>query len=408
MRWLNTVARRWLAATVVTVVTLLLVGGAVVGTTNIGCSPANKIGLKLARCSNVSTTATRQSPTPFYIPPPSPITNPVPFTPPVSAPATYYPVNPPATGYPPFLPPGSSGRSPQYPFYPAATGMSGFPTLSCTLPVYVGAPGSGGFLSFPSGNFTADPRSAVAVPSPGPVPGPGYGYNPSGMAYDRAHSRWLPVYQQLVAPDGNHYAYGSSDGIYVVDPTSNTQVELGQGHPWQVLRTLNDRVYATIPSTAGFWVVPFSGSPVEVTTAGYWSGASASAAYGTPTSAVPQGATQQMQKLDIATGKITDWLALNGASLSVQGFDASGNPIVQAYYSGGWELWLASGPSSSYIIGNSYQGFNLQGAPFADTHGIWLPIYNQWANSPAVALFVPGQGLYVIQGTGVQIAGGCA
>jgi len=37
--------------------------------------------------------------------------------------------------------------------------------LSCTLPVFAGPPGSGGFITFPSGSFTPDPKSGVTLPS---------------------------------------------------------------------------------------------------------------------------------------------------------------------------------------------------------------------------------------------------
>lgn len=403
--------RGWVAAVVVTSLTIVLVAGVILATTSLGCGPANRVGLKLARCTDTSgKAAALYSPTPVFFPTPSakggypPVATPVTFYPPATNPTTYYPpVNNPTTFYPPNIPPGSSGTSPQDPFYPLMTGATSAGSLSCTLPIYAGPPGSGGFISFPGGNFTADPRSAVAAPSPGPQQGYGYGYGPSGMSYDRSHSRWLPVAPQLVAPDGNHYAYASNDGIYVVDAANGTQVELGQGHPWQLLRVLNDRVYATVPGTPGFWVVPFTGAPSEVTTSGYWQAATANAAYGTATSAVPAGTTQKLLKLNTATGKVSDWFSTPGATVSVLGFDLAGDPVIQAGYVNTWELWL-----SGRVIANSYEQFFVQGAMFADSHGLWFPIYYQGGNVQGIALYVPGSGLYMVSQLGAQVAGVCA
>lgn len=405
MHWLR--ARGWVATAIVTVVSLLLVGGVIVATTNVGCAPAGKLGLKLARCTATSNTSAQllQSPTAYpsakggFTPQPSA---------PATTPATFYPPqSSPGSSYPPAYPPGSSGQVPQYPFYGAGSSVPGLPSLSCALPAYAGPPGSGGFVSFPTGSFTADPRSAVSIPSPGPQNGPGYGYAPYGMAFDRAHSRWLPVGPQFVAPDGNHYAFAASSGIYIVDASTGTEVEVGEGHTWTLLRTLNDRVYAVVQGAAGFWVVPFSGSPTEVTTQGYWTIASASAAYGTPTSQVPSGITQQLLRLDIATGGVTNFFSSAGASVAPLAFDTHGNPIVQTSTVGGsWELWVV-GSSKATVIANSYENFYLQGGMVPDNHGVWIPMYWQTGAGQGIALYVEGSGIYELSTVGAQIGGPC-
>jgi hypothetical protein len=296
--------------------------------------------------------------------------------------------------------------------------------------MYAGPPGSGGFVVLPEGNFVADPRSAVALPStsagsPSPAPnysgsgyapgpgygGPGYGFG-YGMAWDPKHSRWLPVKLEMVAPDGNHYAYPSTNSIYLVDASTNTQVEIGPGHAWLVLRVLNDRVYATIPNTPGFWVVPFTGAPRQVTALGYWQAATATAAYGTLTSAVPQGAATKLSKLDIASAAVTDWFTREGANSSVYGFDLQGNPIVYAQYTNGWAMWLTKSPTQATVVANNFQNFGPQGAPMADGNGIWFPAYysQQYPNfnGSGVILYVAGSGLYWMSSVGGQLAGGCA
>jgi hypothetical protein len=234
----------------------------------------------------------------------------------------------------------------------------------------------------------------------------GYGY---GMAWDSKHSRWLPVRLDWVAPDGNHYAYPSTNSVYLVDVSTNTQVELGAGHAWSVVRVFNDSVYATIPNTPGFWVLPFSGTPRQVTAQGYWQAATQAAAYGMLISAVPQGAPSKIVKLDISSGAVTDWFTRDGANSSIFGFDLKGNPLILSSYTNGWALWLTKSPTDAKVIANSYQGFWTQGPPTADGNGIWIPgYYNQYGQTGAgVVLYVAGSGLYWMASIGGQLAGGC-
>ena len=396
----------WVAATLVTVLTIALVGGVIVTTTTLACGPTNKLGIKMSRCISASKTASLNSPPPLVLPSPPPSKGG--SQPPVASPATFYPPeSTPATFYPPAVPPGSSGVPPQDPFYPAASQNGGF-GLSCTLPAFAGPPGSGGFFTFPGGAFTPDPRSAVALPSPGPAPGSPYGPGPNSMSYDRVHSRWLPVSAQFVAPDGNHYAFASTSGIYVVDTTGGTVSEIGEGRTWQLLRVLNDRAYATVTNTAGLWIVQFSGAASQVTSQGYWAAANAGAAYGTATSAVPAGTTQELLRLDIGTGKTSHWFSETGATVSVLGFDAHDSPIVQANYVSNWEIWVVASATSARIMANSNEQFWIQGPMLADNHGVWMPIYSQQSQTNGLALYVQGSGIYVMTTVQAQVAGGCA
>jgi hypothetical protein len=294
--------------------------------------------------------------------------------------------------------------------------------------MYAGPPGSGGFVVFPQGNFVADPRSAVALPaaspgSPSPAPaynygpgyggpGPGYGAGYYGMAWEPAHSRWLPVKNDWVAPDGNHYAYPSTNSVYLVDASTNTQVEIGVGRTWNLVRVLNDRVLAAVPNTPGFWVLPFSGTPKQVSAQGYWQAATATAAYGMLTSAVPQGATTKLVKLDIASGAVTDWFTRDGSNTSIMGFDLQGNPIVYSYTNNGWSIWVTKSATSATLMANNYAQFGTQGSPVADANGVWFPAYYNGGygapNGSGVLLYVAGSGIYWMTSIGGQLAGACA
>jgi hypothetical protein len=413
-------ARRVLAGVVVSAITLVLIGGVVLTLTSAGCGPAKALHLKSIEnhCAVLTAAARPSSPIPTPSPHATPTTQP---TPPVQ-PTDSNPFPVPATGpYPPYNPGASNGNpyqppdSGSYPpFYPPGSG-SGAPAtyaLTCSLPVFAGGPGSGGFITFPGGNFVADPKSGVTVPSPSPgspspppqMGGPGY----FGLSYDRVHSRWLPVPRTQVTPDGSRYAYTAPDSIYVQDAADAGQVELGKGHAWAIVSVEATGVYATYPNVAGLWFLPFSGPATQIATNVYWQAEAAGFAYGTATSQVPQGAANTIVRLDLKSGTQIDFFTRPGASSYVDGFDTRGNPIIQVNAPNGVELWLATGPNTSTVMVVSYQeGWSPGGMPIADSHGIWFSGYVNGLGQN-IALFVPGVGLFAMSNLGANPAGGCA
>jgi len=422
-------SRQVIAGVLVSVVTLAVIGVVLMAMTPVGCGPANAMGIKSIanRCKTQAVAALRSpSPSPFGIPTP----NPPPYTPPSSP-----PYNPPES--PPYYPPASApyyppSTPPYAPFYPPSSGVGGGPVippiqLTCTLPIYAGPPGSGGFISFPVGNFTPDPKSGVTLPSPSPGsaspspqiggPGPGYGYGYPGLSWDLTQKRWLPVPSTWVTPDGSKYAHTSPNSIYVEDVIGNTQVELGEGKSWQIIGVLADGVYAmnTQPNglIAGLWVLPFSSPARQITTIGYWQGVTAGAAYGTAVSAVPQGVSTTIIKLDLKTGTVDqNWFTRQGANSNVTGFDGHGNPIVQVnnFTGAGNEVWIVTGSGAAQPIMGSQNGVFVYGTPIADSHGVWfsanVPNFSNGSNS-AQLLYVPNSGVYVMSQIGGQLAGGC-
>lgn len=419
-------------AVAVSIVSLLVLASAITFTTPLRCGPARALGLTniASGCITVASVAIRPSPaqggkgTPEPIPPfGNPASNP--YGNPASGP--YPPYGNPASGaYPPQ---GSSAspNGPYPPFYAPASNGSVVSTLplDCRLPVYAGPPGSGGFVVFPGGSFIPDPASSVTVPATSPTappvggPGPGYGQG-YGLSYDRQYSRWVPVAANQISPDGSRYAYTVPDGVYVVNVANNTQSELGEGHSWAIVAVQPDAVYAGDPNAGGLWVLPFSGTPRQITRTGYWRAASRTAAYGTSTSAVPQGTSNTIQRLDLATGSSMDWFTRPGTQSSIAGLDAKGNPIINVSFlnNSGSEIWIAKGATSATVIagfanpqyggGNGFSSYNT---PIADSHGIWFAGnysggYNG-GSATGLALFVPGSGLYWMSGIGAQLAGGC-
>ncbi len=414
---LGTRLQRVVAAVSVTALTVAVIGLMLLSSTPLGCGPAKALHIKLAsnRCTNVASTISNPSPSPFPtgIPTPSPFPQPAsanPIPEPASNPFPEPASNPfpqPGSGNP--YPDNTSGIFP--PFAPGASGSTGPGlALNCRLPLFAGGPGSGGFITFPSGGFIADPRSAVSVPSPSPgTPSPpgGYGYGYQGWygtAYDQAYSRWLPVPYRWVSPDGTRYAYpGQPDGIYIQNVANGTQVEVGEGKSWQILDVDAGAVYAVTGATGGLWRLPFSGTVTQVTSSGYWQALSPNGfAYGTATSNVPNGAGNTILQLNLASGSTIDYFSATSRQSSVAGFDFDGNPIIYVQNQPGIQIWIGIGAGRANPIADlSYTNFYPNGAPISDRHGIWL------AGGNGVALYVPGGGWYLMSSIGGQLAGGC-
>ena len=410
MKWWRIILTRRIAASViVSVVTLVLIGGVIVTTTSLGCGPAKQLGIKPQRCLPSGNVVALLSPSPYQSPSPSNAPTPNPSSAPYPNPASG-PYPNPASG--PYPPTGGISSGPYPPLYPPTTAP--FPaaiTLNCRLPIYAGQSGSGGFIAFPGGSFIADPNSAVSVPSPNPgtpSPLPGYGQTGFyGLSYDRFFSRWLPVGPAWVAPDGKHYAYPSPDSIYVVDVASGTQVEIGIGHQWSVVGVQAAGVYATQQNQGGLWLWPFSGTLTQITTTGFWQAVSKDAAYGTATSAVPNGVPNNIIRFDLKTGSTSAWFTRTNAQSSVVGFDAQGNPIVFLSSQWGSEIWITTGAGSGSPIAGSPEGVNFAGPPVADDHGVWFQISFGYGNINAMALYVPGSGFYGMTNISGGLAGGC-
>src|SRR5215472_307098 len=230
--------QKTVGALLVTLVTLTIVAVAGVTMTSAGCGAAHSFGLTHVggRCLPQTRVAGLTNPTPSpYTPPPAPSQAPAPPQP--QPPSSYPP--PPTSSYPPnnppssTVPPGLSGTS-GYPYNGNASLPGSYPQgLNCSLPVFASGPGSGGFITFPGSNYIADPKSSVTTPTPpgASPPPPGYGPGPAGsqgLTYDRQYSRWLPAQYRWVSPDGSHYAFPYSGGIYVVAVNTGALTEVGE------------------------------------------------------------------------------------------------------------------------------------------------------------------------------------
>ncbi|HKF77495.1 MAG TPA: hypothetical protein VKF59_15250 [Candidatus Dormibacteraeota bacterium] len=322
--------------------------------------------------------------------------------------STAHPSPPVATSTP------SVGTSPTSSPVPLAS------TLSCTLPISRGNPGSGGFLAFPQGTFTPDPQSAITSED---------GF--SGLTYDRAVSKWLPVRRSAVAPDGSRYAYWDyRSAMVAVTAATGAETTLGPrpngaasaarlNTSWSVVEATDAGVYA-VPGGSyqgappGLWLFPWSGAGErQVTGSDFWQEVGGGAAWGTASQSVPEGAATTILRLDLAGGTPTDWFARPGLQSTVVGFDASGDPVVQAMSKDVTEVWLVTGRNNGTklltVPPSETQGTNGPNGPnrpnvqsvVGDDKGTWL------ATSDGLYLSTPSRTEKVSAVTG-QLGGGCA
>lgn len=403
--------RQVAAVAVVTAVSLTIIGAVTVTTTSVGCGMARSLGM-----SHVGQRCLADKPVAkLFLASPSPVASAISVRPPSPQPpapngaSSYPPVNEPVSNYPPYSQPASSyppeaSFGSGYPFYAPTSHIGQYPAgLSCSLAVYSGPPGSGGFITFPGGNFIADPSSAVSQPTPSaaPSPVPTTGY--PGLAYDRKYSRWVPVPYRWLSPDGEHYAFTPGGQLWSVTVGTGVAALL-DNRQWTIVDVRGEGVYAEPANNAGLWLFPFSGTPRQITATGFWQAVSGGVAFGTPTSAVPYGATTTIVRLDIGTRQVGNWFSPSGEQARVIGFDGSSNPIVST--SGQFQsLWVVPSANSPQLITSTRTG-----GPFiywnlvTDSHGVWFS--GSDSSGPVIILLANGT-LYGASDLGAQLAGGC-
>lgn len=246
-----------------------------------------------------------------------------------------------------------------------------------------GQPGSGGWITFPGGGFTADPGSNVMLPS---------GAWPPGLTHDLALNRWVPAPRDWVTPDGSKYVYNFGYDVHLVTPGSSDRV-LPMPSPqtvsyWSILAATNGSVYVSpngYPQIAGLYRIPFSGAPVRVADSGYWNYVDGTYAYGSTTAALPQGAANTIVRLNLATGARSDLFTQPGMNSTVAGVDSDGDAVVYAIDSSAHptlaQIWIArpGAPLKIYekMISDTAGGmgggrrFNVTSV-VADSMGTWI------------------------------------
>ncbi|HYW26971.1 MAG TPA: hypothetical protein VE953_22575 [Terriglobales bacterium] len=299
--------------------------------------------------------------------------------------------------------------------------------LTCRLPISSNAPGSGGFVGFPTAEFTSDPGSNTSDATR---------YEYGGLTYDRAVHRWLSVRRSAITPDGTRFVYwsGRDSDFHLVSASSGAETPIGPrlngpgwyaasaarfnwasgGPPWGLLEAAADGAYAVPPATqtpfaAGLWFFPYAGtSERQIASGGYWQNVGGGAAWGTGAPSVPQGATVTILRLDLGTGVTTAWFSQDGEFAQVAGFDADGHPVVVTSTEDAFQVWLVDGQMHGTELLNLPKeppkpGYGEEPpirSVIGDVNGVWM------AASDGLYLYRRGRTQKVSTVTG-QIGGGC-
>src|SRR5256886_3758743 len=243
----------------------------------------------------------------------------------------------------------------------AVTGPSpsGRPPTACRLPLtqWQETGQSGGryassFLTYPSGNVTADAqgtftwdevhdahgqyRSAIAP----------YLYGPGSTSYDRAASRWVPVGANWVEPDGSRYAYAEPfEGklhLVTVRTGQDRIIPLPARQPYSVLRFLPEGIYLTLSwegQSGGLFIVDLKefrfatisdNLPVVAIQPGVAWLADVDDNDSAPVQSHYTGGSlpDDILSRDLKTGTTTTWFYRQGKEVEWVGIDHGGHPIV--------------------------------------------------------------------------------
>ena len=341
-----------------------------------------------------------------------------------SSPSPVASSSPPATTpASPFAPPAASATpapsaSPVATVDVAYTGLS----LNCRLPVSWPVKSgqtytyTAGFISFPTGALTVDPAA------------------PAGSVfYDRALSRWLPVYRPAVSPDGKRYAYsegnaflGTAGKLHVVDVATGADRVIYSGdRVYAVVDFAADGLYLTAAAPEGrprglWWQDPTGGAATLISSSiaspavggGAGWGADFNTADPSPGPGGLEGPMNRLLRFDLRTGTSSPWFYKPGSNLYVMGFDPVGHPLVSTFVvtdpsgQGTNEIWLVVSQTSAVAIFSGTGAAIPSRLAALDGHGEW---FDGGSQGGTVWLSVAGSTQVVASASidGLLVAGGC-
>src|SRR5713226_10169074 len=304
--------------------------------------------------------------------------------------------------------------------------------FKCRLPVIAGA--SGGFISFPDGAITVDPKVNVNFYKGG-----------YGFTYDAQVGKWVPVPKSALSPDLRYYAYLAqttgvpgetasmslhtheiASGKYRVlwegggspmGPNSVTWLPGGiyfstvLGDATGPIGPLFPAIYVADPTKPGTprRVGPnpapqppspgqsnFSGPDVFTLVGGGAAWATGQRLQtGVPSPDKPPApgtfGPDRILRMDLRDGSVSTWYTVNGTGLvSLMGLDGQGRPILSLFEPKPYfeatppptyepplaHLLLLTGPSQTAELTSNNPDFHLGSPPMADPHGIWFGSWN--------------------------------
>jgi streptogramin lyase len=240
--------------------------------------------------------------------------------------------------------------------------------------------------------------------------------------YDRPFGRWLPVYDATqVSPDGSRYAYVGLDQlprteVHVVDVASGTE-KVWKIKPdfWALVAFTQQGIYVHIgyegigpglwllnPDTGSFTLAFADGRVTYVDGDAAWLG-DRNPADKLPDVSAMGGATNEVLRRDMATGKTTVWLYKPGTNMNVVAV-VGGKPILWMYDAAVTTYWILNAPNQAQQIEfpfdsdvyPSVRGFT------ADAAGVWV------GSDEGVYLWTPRTGAVLMTDQPATPAGTCA
>lgn len=271
---------------------------------------------------------------------------------------------------------------------PSPSPYSAIANVRGKIAISTGQAGSGGWITFPGGAFTADPKSNVSIQGQGWA---------NGLAWNAAMNGWVPVNWYMVRNDGQVYAFmtWTQNGPSVQAVRRNgTTFMLGtlpqNNTGYSALGAEPEGVYVTTDNgQGGLWLLDYSGGVKQVAATGFYQLAAFGYAYGTVTPFVPQGGTNVIIRTNLKTGQTVNWFTRPGLESRVVGVTLDGTPIIEASDRTSAQVWLgAQNPKLLHVAvldptrqSSNYPGYQPQQPAYAitalgDQVGIWVATYD--------------------------------
>lgn len=280
--------------------------------------------------------------------------------------------------------------------------------FSCRLPVRTDAL-KGSFVSFPGGDFTADPASEFTYDQGTgtfrSTQQPQLSGSEPFLFYDRQQRRWLPASRAAVYPDGASYAYVTSDNpqtVHVVDVASGHERTFAAARP-QTARVFDygtGGIYLASSLETGVWLVDLQKGTERLLTGEKIVAAVAGGKAWLSTSLTNSSNTDTVVALDLASGSKTMWFHRDNLLVNVLGLTGDNRPVVSVQTTTGEEVWMASSPGTADKIYSGPRVFDYP--PISDSHGIWLG-----SGTSGIYLYSGGAGIRRVSATSGAPAGTC-
>ncbi len=210
------------------------------------------------------------------------------------------------------------------------------------IAMWSGQPGSGGFVTFPGGQFKLDSASNVGYPTDSP----GTATSAQGLSYDPERKSWVLVPRRLIRPDGQGYVFNKIIGGYFVITVvraDGTSYNLPQ-FPWNgsydgytLLGAEPEGIYYSDVSRH-LWEIDYLGSSIREVSGQSLNWLAATHGYGYGISR--QGGVNPLIRIDLRTGAGGPWFHRAGLVARLIGFTDAGTPIVAADSRARTEIWL--------------------------------------------------------------------